>query len=261
MKKQYRPIAFMLLLAMISVTYGCATSTMPVESPVQTPASPGTMKEQEQSWLTENWALVVIGIAALLIIAATAGGIIWVLRQPAPHNVPQSTNRAAPVPKPQSAHPPASLAAEQPALKPSDQPAQVSYPEPIEPEQSATAQKPSAQNATGSQDNAYLECRSEDGSTLRLTLRAPEQTIGRALDNDLVIDDRFPNYESISRYHATIRHQNGMWIIYDEGKTGQPSTNGVFVEKRQTKKNILRSGWLVEIGSVAFVFNDPGGAA
>ena len=80
--------------------------------------------------------------------------------------------------------------------------------------------------------------------------------IGRGPENDLVITDDYPGWESVSRHHARIYRQDDRWIIEDLG-----STNGVYVNKRRTGRNVLRDGWRVDVGSVAFVFHASDGEA
>ena len=84
-------------------------------------------------------------------------------------------------------------------------------------------------------------------------------TIGRAEDCDIKIDQRFLNWETVSRHHAEIRREGEQWVIRD-----MQSTNGVFVERRRTVKNLLRHGWRIGIGGVEFIFHEdvsrsPGG--
>ena len=121
-----------------------------------------------------------------------------------------------------------------------------SFLEPISPVQSGVPTRPMAQVWP------YLQPVQEQVTPLRLT--GTVQTIGRSGDNDLVITEQYSNWDSVSRYHATIRQEQDLWVIYDLGQDGQPSRNGVFVDGRRTKKNILRSGWLVAIGKVEFIF-------
>ena len=75
--------------------------------------------------------------------------------------------------------------------------------------------------------------------------------IGRDPANNLPIDESFPGWQTVSRQHALIsRHERG-YVIEDLG-----SQNGVRVNGRLTPKNLLRNGWQVSIGGVAFRFVD-----
>jgi pSer/pThr/pTyr-binding forkhead associated (FHA) protein len=74
--------------------------------------------------------------------------------------------------------------------------------------------------------------------------------IGRAEDNNLVITDDFPAWESVSRRHARIYQEAGRWVVEDLG-----SMNGVYVNGRRTGRNLLRDGWRLGIGGSEFVFH------
>jgi len=63
-------------------------------------------------------------------------------------------------------------------------------------------------------------------------------TIGRSSDNDIFIDD-----PRISRYHATISTQNDVTIIQD-----LESTNGVFVNKVNTRLSTIEDDDIIQIG-------------
>jgi pSer/pThr/pTyr-binding forkhead associated (FHA) protein len=74
----------------------------------------------------------------------------------------------------------------------------------------------------------------------------------------LRIDEKFPNWQTVSRYHAR---------IYRDPSTGRPviednnSQNGVYVQGRRTARNLLKDGWTVTIGGVEFIYREsqPGG--
>ena len=69
-------------------------------------------------------------------------------------------------------------------------------------------------------------------------------TIGRALDNDLVLE-----HPSVSRHHAEIRREPGGYALADLG-----STNGTTVNGRAVTAARLHDGDLVQLGGVTFVF-------
>ena len=83
----------------------------------------------------------------------------------------------------------------------------------------------------------------------RYAVSAPQYAIGRAVDNNLVIDENFANWDTVSRHHAVISQQGGQFIIED-----QNSQNGIKVRGRPTVKNLLRDGWQVTIGGIDFTF-------
>ncbi|MCX7856208.1 MAG: FHA domain-containing protein [Anaerolineae bacterium] len=82
-------------------------------------------------------------------------------------------------------------------------------------------------------------------------------TVGRAPDNDLIITPEFAGWETVSRHHARIYRRGENWVVEDLG-----STNGIYINGRRTGRNLLRDGWRLEVGSVAFTFRaGRGGAA
>ena len=81
-------------------------------------------------------------------------------------------------------------------------------------------------------------------------LDRPVASIGRRLDNQLVLED-----VHASRNHAQIRLREGRFVVFDLG-----STSGTFVNGRPVKQHILRPGDVITIGSVRLVYGeDPGG--
>ena len=80
-----------------------------------------------------------------------------------------------------------------------------------------------------------------------LELGAARLTIGRGLQNDLVLED--PD-RTISRFHAEVR-QDGGWVLLDLN-----SQNGTWVESRRVDRVELRAGVPVAIGRYSLVFDD-----
>jgi pSer/pThr/pTyr-binding forkhead associated (FHA) protein len=68
--------------------------------------------------------------------------------------------------------------------------------------------------------------------------------IGRLLVNDIVVQDL-----KISRHHASIRFENGNFVIYDNDSTG-----GTFVNNQQISKCVLSSGDLISLADVEMMF-------
>ena len=97
----------------------------------------------------------------------------------------------------------------------------------------------------------YLESAAISGATQRFDLKPGGMTIGRAIENDLVITPDFPEWETVSKHHARIYQQGEMWIIED-----LRSRNGVYVNGRRTGRNLLRDGWQLDIGGVQFTFRE-----
>ncbi len=83
-------------------------------------------------------------------------------------------------------------------------------------------------------------------------LEKPDTSIGRAPENDIVLPDE---EKVISRYHATIRYENGSYSLRDEG-----SSNGTYVNGQGLEKNfprMLQDGDHVSIGDYELVFYAP----
>ncbi len=82
-----------------------------------------------------------------------------------------------------------------------------------------------------------------DGRRLELRRDAPT-TIGRSLDNDLVLP-----YQSISRHHARIAQVGGAFRLHDLG-----SQNGCFVDGKRVSEAPLRDGDMIKLGDAQFKF-------
>ncbi len=68
--------------------------------------------------------------------------------------------------------------------------------------------------------------------------------IGRALDNDLILEDR-----QVSRYHAVLRHRYGRYILQDLNSTGGTTVNGFVV-----REIVLRPGDLISLSGVDLIY-------
>ena len=79
--------------------------------------------------------------------------------------------------------------------------------------------------------------------------------IGRSKnDADLVIDDAIPHADTVSERHARIYYDPtcGYLVIED-----LESTHGIFINgRRAPRKNLLRDGWTIGLGTVALVYRD-----
>jgi len=69
-------------------------------------------------------------------------------------------------------------------------------------------------------------------------------SIGRKLDNDLVIQDPM-----VSRNHAAIYTEDGKFIIKDMGSTG-----GTFVNNKKVDEAVLFSGDIILLSSIPLMF-------
>ncbi|MEM7115445.1 MAG: FHA domain-containing protein [Chloroflexota bacterium] len=79
-------------------------------------------------------------------------------------------------------------------------------------------------------------------------------SIGRSAENELVINESFDEWQSVSRVHARIGQQQlgqeSYYVIEDLA-----SQNGTRVEGRLTPKNLLQDGMRIWVGKVTFVFH------
>jgi pSer/pThr/pTyr-binding forkhead associated (FHA) protein len=74
-------------------------------------------------------------------------------------------------------------------------------------------------------------------------------TIGRGIDNDLVLTDI-----AVSRKHFDLHNENGSWVLADRG-----SGNGTLINNRlEDAPFMLAGGDMIEIGNTAFRFDLPG---
>jgi FHA domain len=76
-------------------------------------------------------------------------------------------------------------------------------------------------------------------------LESPETQLGRAQDNDVILDD-----QKVSRHHAVIRQEAGRFVIAD-----LESTNGTFVGERRTQERILTDGDVIRLGDTTLLFS------
>lgn len=68
--------------------------------------------------------------------------------------------------------------------------------------------------------------------------------LGRHLDNDVVLHE-----DSISRFHAEIRHEAGEYVLYD-----QQSTSGTFVNNQRIERCVLNSGDVITLAGLSIMF-------
>ena len=79
-----------------------------------------------------------------------------------------------------------------------------------------------------------------------IPLDKPQMTIGRKMDNDIVIDNL-----AVSGHHARVVEENGTYFIEDTG-----STNGTFLNDAKIAKQRMQSGDQIRIGKHMLVFED-----
>ncbi|HSS44998.1 MAG TPA: FHA domain-containing protein, partial [Thermoanaerobaculia bacterium] len=90
-----------------------------------------------------------------------------------------------------------------------------------------------------------------EGRPQVFNLTKTEATVGRANDNDIVLNDF-----SVSRRHAYLRKENGSWVIYDN-----QSTNGVRVNDRLVPRSAVGDGDQALIGAFLLRFREEVPAA
>ncbi len=91
---------------------------------------------------------------------------------------------------------------------------------------------------------AHFVLQQPGGINKTYPLHFAEATLGRALDNDLVIES-----SDVSRHHARIEPAGTVLRLVD-----QHSTNGVRVNGRRVEEHLLREGDTVELGNTRLFF-------
>jgi pSer/pThr/pTyr-binding forkhead associated (FHA) protein len=71
-------------------------------------------------------------------------------------------------------------------------------------------------------------------------------SIGRALDNDVIIED-----PRISRHHAQLRRRYGRYVLYDLGSTGGTQINGYPIEEC-----VLHTGDVISLAGVQTIYGE-----
>jgi pSer/pThr/pTyr-binding forkhead associated (FHA) protein len=61
-----------------------------------------------------------------------------------------------------------------------------------------------------------------------IIIRRPRLSVGRALDNDLVVDSA-----EVSRHHARVEYRDGQFWVVDQGSTNGTTVNGYTVAEQQ----------------------------
>ncbi len=77
-------------------------------------------------------------------------------------------------------------------------------------------------------------------------LLQPVVSIGRALDNDVIIED-----PRVSRHHAQLRRRYGHYVLYDLGSAGGTQINGYPIEEC-----VLHSGDVISFAGVQVVYGE-----
>jgi hypothetical protein len=74
----------------------------------------------------------------------------------------------------------------------------------------------------------------------------PAVTLGRALDNDVVLDD-----PRVSRHHAQLRIRQGRYVLYDTGSSG-----GTFVNQMPVSEVVLNAGDVISLAGAQIIFGE-----
>jgi Adenylate cyclase, family 3 (some proteins contain HAMP domain) len=85
-----------------------------------------------------------------------------------------------------------------------------------------------------------------EGRPQVFNLARDEATIGRSNDNDIVLNDF-----SVSRRHATLRKENGGWVIHDN-----QSTNGVRIKEKLVSSARVGDGDQAVVGTFVLRFRE-----
>ncbi len=99
----------------------------------------------------------------------------------------------------------------------------------------------------------FLELTTSENKQVRFPIAKTFTTLGRAPDNDIVVDERFPGYETVNDHHARVEMRGELVIIED-----LKSATGLFVNDRRTGKNLLRNGWRAGLGNMELTFRTVG---
>ncbi|HKZ71178.1 MAG TPA: DUF3662 and FHA domain-containing protein [Anaerolineales bacterium] len=77
-------------------------------------------------------------------------------------------------------------------------------------------------------------------------LNRPVITLGRKLDNTIIIDD-----PRVSRHHAQLRQRFGRWILYDLG-----SASGTYVNNHRIEECILQVGDVISFSGATLIYGE-----
>lgn len=105
-------------------------------------------------------------------------------------------------------------------------------------------QRAAAETAPDSATRAYLLVSTEGQPSVQFDLGGPLIGIGRASDNDVIVDDPM-----VSRHHCQLKLQHGAYGFADLG-----SRNGSFVNGQSVSEIALGPGDVIQIGETTIEF-------
>ena len=111
---------------------------------------------------------------------------------------------------------------------------------PVRPQQ----QPPPTLKSNAPPPPAYLQPMDGDMAGRNFHITKTLLTVGRGLDNDLVVDDA-----RVSRHHAQVVFRHGHYLLRD-----LRSTNGTFVNNQPVEAVVLGSGDMVSFGGFEILF-------
>ena len=79
-----------------------------------------------------------------------------------------------------------------------------------------------------------------------VNLLQPVISIGRALDNDMIVED-----SRVSRHHAQLRLRYGRYVLYDLGSSG-----GTFINGYPVEECVLHSGDVISFAGVQVIYGE-----
>ncbi len=114
-------------------------------------------------------------------------------------------------------------------------------------EESVEAQEAEDDEVTPEQLNMILTVKDESGKVRIVPVAKEAFHIGRAANNDLMLDDK---KHIVSRDHARFEFNSGMFAILDN-----ESGNGTFLNGKRIKRAIVKNNDLLEIGNFSITIN------
>jgi hypothetical protein len=79
-----------------------------------------------------------------------------------------------------------------------------------------------------------------------VSLERPIVTIGRSLDNDVVMNDT-----RVSRHHVQLRRRAGRYVVYDMGSSG-----GTWVNSDRVSECLLQPGDVINLAGVQIIYGE-----